>query len=353
MKLSVIIPNRNDTVMLGITVRSVLEALKAIGNDGEIVIVDNSDESIWEILKTVNKSPIPLAYVQEGKIQLIRQTFPSLYSARAEGIRQARGEYSFGMDSHMLVGHNMFKDLVEFMDADKENRIGFAFAPIGWLGQHESFARHDIRINGISIYGNWGRRYYKPTKICWNFGTRICRTKWFNGEFDGYGFFDRKRLSWGGGEFYVPMKGWLLGYESWAVPTNPIYHIGPFSDWIVERTCYRYRQYGDRSGNGKWGIGIFAAFYALGGDEMKEEARKAELAGAGKNYGLSVDRDWEEARILAYEDWLWVKEHQKMTYFEMVKKQPWKMEGWGDWDNWSPNIKLNKAFNLSDIKIVK
>ena len=66
MLLSVVIPNRNDTVMLGITVRSALEEMKAVP-DSELIVVDNSDADIWRLLKTPNISPLSLKYVREGK----------------------------------------------------------------------------------------------------------------------------------------------------------------------------------------------------------------------------------------------------------------------------------------------
>lgn len=75
MKLSITIPNRNDTVMLGITVRSALEGLKAIDGDGEIIIVDNSDQDIWKVIRTVNESPISLGYVEEGKGEAYKTAF--------------------------------------------------------------------------------------------------------------------------------------------------------------------------------------------------------------------------------------------------------------------------------------
>lgn len=348
IKLSVIIPNRNDTVMLGITVRSVLEELKAVDGGGEVVIVDNSDEEIWAILKTINVSPLCLQYVEEGKIQLIHQRFPSIYSARSEAIRAARGKYVYNVDSHMIVGHNTLKDLVEFMDSDGDGRVGFAYSPIGWFNAHEAIARHDIRIDQGTVYGNWGRRYYRPTKICWNFGSSICRTEWFNNVLNGYGFYDKKRLSWGGGEMYVAIKAWLLGYENWAVPTNPQYHIGPFSQEIEQRTPYRYRLYVS-SGYGRVGIGVLAAFYALGGEDMREEAEKSEWA-MKKNFGYTVNECWEEAKQLAHEDWLWLRERQKLTYFQLMDQQPWKTDDWEGWDQWRPNAMINRIFNLRDIK---
>jgi glycosyltransferase involved in cell wall biosynthesis len=343
MKLSVIIPNRNDTVMLSITVRSALEELKALDNDGEIVIVDNSDEDIWRILRSPNISPLCLGYVESGRIQLIRQPFPSLYAARQTGIENARGEYVYNMDSHTVVGHNQLKALVDFMEGKKGTKAGFGFAPIGWISQHELYARHDLRIDQGTVFGNWGMQYDKPTKICWNFGSRICDREWYLNTLGGCGFYAKERISWGGEEMYIPVKGWLLGYESWAVPCAPQYHIGPFSTEIESRTSHRYRQYGS-SGNGQVGIGVLAAFYALGGDEMKEEAYKAKKGLA--QYNIDVDRDWPEAKRLAHNDWMWLKERQIVSFKEFMEQKPFNSTGW---DEWKPYERIKKVVDLSKL----
>ena len=71
-KVSIIIANRNDTVMLSITVRSALEALKALKFPGDVIIVDNSDSAIYEKIFSF----IPARYVSDGKVKIYRQDFP-------------------------------------------------------------------------------------------------------------------------------------------------------------------------------------------------------------------------------------------------------------------------------------
>lgn len=338
MKLSVVIPNRNDTVMLAITVRSALEALKGVEGGGQVVVADNSDNDIWEILKTPNVSPLPLTCMNDNSLVLVRQSQPGLYAARELGIRESAGEYCLNVDSHTVIGHNTLADLVRFMDNDTERKVGFAFGPLGWVSQHESYARHDIRINN-GVYGNWGMQYKTPTKICWNFGWRICRRDWFLNQFGGYGFYATRHVSWGGGEMYAPIKAWLLGYENWAVPTDAFYHIGPFAKEIEARTPYRYRLYGN-SGEGKLGIGVVAAFYALGGDEMKAEALKCQGA-IQTNFQMNVNKVWAEAKSLAHDDWMWLKDRQTISYFDLMKQQPWDANGWGTWDQWDKDVALS------------
>ena len=95
MDLSVIISNRNDSAMLGVIVRSCLEELKCF-EQAEIVIVDNSDEEIWPHVLAA----IPARYVREGKVQLIRQDFPSLFSARQLAVDHAKSDLIACIDGH-------------------------------------------------------------------------------------------------------------------------------------------------------------------------------------------------------------------------------------------------------------
>jgi glycosyltransferase involved in cell wall biosynthesis len=341
LKLSVCIPNRNDTVMLGVTIRSVLSALEGI--ESEIVIVDNSDHDIWQLIKTPNKSPIPLTYVQSEKIKLIRQDCPSLYAARQRAIDEASGEYIINIDSHTLIGRNTFRDSVEFMDS---NKIGFGFFPVSHMSQPEIFAKHDIKPNTQGgVFGPWGRLYKEPTKICWGFGWRIGRKDWYE-KINGYSFFALEQLAWGGGEFYVPIKSWLMGGECWAIPTDPVVHIGPYSDLCERLTGYKYRLYGN-SGNHGVGTGIIAAMYALGGESAYDEAKRTELV-VKKNHGMNVDAVWPKARKLAEHDYEWLEEKQEMSFTDFLQTKPWMGE-WGEdrWSSWKPQKELKKTFNLN------
>ncbi len=345
MKLSVVIPNRNDVAMLGVTVRSCLEELKAIDNDGEIIIVDNSDEDLWSIIKQVNESPFDIGYVQTGQVRLIRQNYPGLYAARQNGCERAKGEYIYNIDSHTLIGRDHFKTLVEFMDTKKDDKIAFGYAPIGWVSKHEAFARHDLRTNEGSVFGSWGRRYYEPKKIFSNFGSYIVNRNWFLNVHKGYDFFASKRLTWGAGEWYIPVKGALLGYEAWAVPCSPQYHIGPFSQKIQTRTNYKYRVYAN-DGQYKRGIGIMASFYALGGEDGKQDLMKNPRAYT--QYGLSIEGDWPTAVEIAKEAREDIENRQVISFKELIEKKDWTQT----WSEWKPDEELNRVFDVANIEVV-
>ena len=316
MKASIIIPNRNDTVMLGVTVRTILENIRDI--DAEIIIVDNSDDDIYAVLKKRNVSPIPLGYIDEGRMKLIRQDFPSMYAAAETGANIANGEYLFKCDSHVMWGANVVKDCIEFMDSHPN--AGCCSSPINWINRRDDFACSEIGKSADGgVFGGW-KRSKLPKKISWGFGYRVIRKDWYN-EINGFSFFANKRISWGGGEFYLSMKSWLMGKENWSIKTNPVYHIGPHAKELEKLTGYKFRVYVG-SGNGKVGLGILAAFYALGGNEAKEECKKS-AGGLKSQYGIDIDRDWPLAREFAKEDHEWILEHQKISFKELLEKEPW------------------------------
>lgn len=312
--VSVIMSNRNDTAMLSLTVRSCLEEFKAVPGGGEVVICDNSDAKWYDLIK--KGSVISTRYFKEERVRLLRQDYPCLFSAREAAIRAARGRYVLCLDSHMLVGHNMIIDLVNFMNRNKQNpHIGFAHAPISWLHQHESVARHDRKIEDHEL-GPWGMQYDHERKITWKGMPWICRKRWFLGKLGGYGALAKHRISWGGGDMYIGTKPWLLGYQNWAVPTSPAIHIGPFPKTVGDQ--YNYRLF-SHSGEQTTTIGFLIAAYALGGEEMMKRVAPT----VHEKFGLDLDKHWQKAKQIGQEDRDWLEANAVMSYQDYLSRRPW------------------------------
>jgi len=307
MKVSVIIANRNDTFMLAVTLRSVLEELSML--DGQVVICDNSDDEYWDAVQSV----VPKKYIKENRIKLIRQEFPSLFTARETAAKMADGEYILCTDSHMVFGHDSIKELVSFMDR-ADDKIGFAHAPLSWMCQHESLSRHDMQ----SLYGGWGNLYDYERKISWKGMPWICRREWFLNDFNGYGVLSANRQSWGGGDLYLGIKAWLLGFENWAVPCRPIIHAGPFPTAV--RKFYKYMPYSN-SGLNPIYSGFLMAYYALGADSMIDDQEVCHWL--TKHFKLDIKGNKNLAWRLAQEDRKWIKEHQVTAFDDLVKNPPW------------------------------
>ena len=247
-------------------------------------------------------------------------------------------ENIFVIDCHSHLGHDID-------DASMMNPLAPGSGTFDFWGNIEGKIKAELEnSNELSFTTNLNG---KPTKISWNFGFRIVEKEWFL-ESGGFGFFADEKVSWGGGEFYVAMKAWLFGRENWAIPASPMYHIGPFNKDIARVSGYRYRLYG-ASGNGKQGIGILGAFYALAGNYGKEYAKK-NAEGLKSQYGLDVDKDWNDARRIAKKDREFIKQKQVMSFEELVDKKPW-MEGWGEdrWSQWHPARNIKQVVNLATL----
>lgn len=327
-KVSIIISNRNDTVMLSVTVRSALEALKAIApNSGDVIIVDNSDEHIYNSLDSF----IPRRYRTDKQITLIRQDFPCLFTARELAARASEADYILCVDSHILFGHNMVKDLVEFMDFKSTNpSLAFAHAPISWAHQHESRAKHD-RDMTVNELGDWNKAYTSCRTITWKGMPWICRREWFfdnDKGLNGYGALSQHKMSWGGGDMHIGIKPWLLGYQNWAVPTSPAIHIGPFPkldqvgnhSTVVSSDPYRYRLW-STSGSTTHCLGFLVSCYVLGGEAMMKRNKKA-IANRFGRY-LNLDKEWQQAMILGKDEKTWLDARKVMSFTELLTQAPW------------------------------
>jgi len=313
MKVSVIISNRNDISMLVVTVRSIIEEFKPISSGCEIVIVDNSEQEVYESLRKV----IPQGYLKDETVRIYRQDFPCLFTARECAIENSRGKYVICLDSHVLVGRNMIYDLVKFMDNNSDNeKIGFAHAPISWATQHERQARHDRDMVKCEL-GNWGVAYKYEHKMTWKGMPWICRREFFREELNGYGALSEHKLSWGGGDMHIGIKPWLLGYENWAVPTSPCIHLGPFK--VDNKDIAKYRRYSS-SGQGTTCIGFLVSCYVLGGEEMMERNRE----GLGRRFPhLDIDAHWDLAKRAGENEKRWLDKNRVMSFKELLRTRPW------------------------------
>lgn len=318
MDLSLIISNRNDVMMLLVTIRSAIEEMKPLEAQGkkcEIVICDNSEPVHREQLN----ASIPSRYIKEGKVKMIYQDFPCLFTARDEAAKVATGTYMACVDSHMILGRDMLLDLVNFMDRKAgDPKVGFAHAPICWVHQHESASRHDRDIVQDEL-GPWGRAHPEERKITWKGMPWMCRRDWYLDSLGGYGALSEFRLSWGGGDMHIGVKPWLLGYENWAVPTSPAIHLGPLPHINGRKPKDRYRVYAI-SGASTVCIGFLVSCYVLGGEPMMHR-NKTTLSKRFKQ--IDPAKEWNRAISYGKREKAWLDERKVMTFETFLETQPW------------------------------
>lgn len=305
--VSVIISHRNDFPMLGITIRSVLEDCVDLPEYVEIIVCDNSGANEKENLNYV----IAPDLLKTGQVRIVNQEYPCLFTARELAIKAAIGKYIIVLDSHVLAGRHMIRDMVDYMENDAPANIGFAHAPLMYVNQNESAKRHEFKT----------RKYYDtPSKTGIKGMPWICSKKFWN-EIKGYGSLAEHKMSWGGGDVYLALKPWMLGYENWAIPCRPGFHIGPYTK--LDRKYYKYRLWG-KSGETPMWYGLLAAAYVFGCTEPNNIV--TQLRWYHCEVFEKTPEHWNKIQALCYKERELIESRQQMTIEELLTNKPWQGE---------------------------
>ena len=320
MKLSIIIANRNDIVMLNVTLNNALEMMKTLDCESEIIICDNSDPEFYELMPIA----YPAGWLKKKWVKVVRQTDPCFTSARHRAAEAATGEYIFCIDSHVLIGLNTLKDSLDFMERHKDDgQLGFGHPPIRWAHQGPAAIKHTLKPSPLGgPNGGWDSAYASERKMYWKFMPWICRRYWFLNTIKGYGTHATEMLSWGGAEALMQVKSLMMGYDNYALITDPVIHIGPYTPAVIKTGQYKYRTYA-ANGNKPHGFGVLVANYVIAGPDRGYEISKASEEQFTNRHKIKIDDYWEEVKRLSDPEYQWLAANAKYTYDELIKEQPW------------------------------
>jgi glycosyltransferase involved in cell wall biosynthesis len=251
---------RNDPIATSLTFNAFRE--DAQGLDFEFVIVDNSDtQRDFEILQ----SYLHPEYIQEGKLILLRNSPPCLFTAREKGLQYARGDVILLLDSHMLPGYGCCRAFMDFFQKHEEDTsVGFVYGPCGYHHKREFFSFHSRKLD------NFGGIIYDyndlPEAVPISFrGPPMAFRKEHFERIEGYGTFSRYMLSWGGGDTHLGLKSLVLGYRNWLIKYGYAIHLGPFpkgEHYFTQSFSMKASSLEER-----W-IGFLIAAYIAGGEPL-------------------------------------------------------------------------------------
>jgi len=255
MILSVVISQRDDAIGTSITVAGLLQSLK--GLSFEIIVVDNSEEN--------QRFAIDKEYLQDGTVKLLYTSPPSLFAARAEGIKHARGRWILILDSHMLMGYRGIEELLEVAEG-KDGNLGIVYGSCLYHVQNDrnGFIDRDL----TTLFGIRNGDDFSTRRIAFR-GVPMLMEKAHFMRIGGYGTLARNYLPWGGGDFLLGIKTLMMGFENWAVPKARGIHLGPFKKGPLTSSYMRVN-------DSKWPdfIGMMTAAFIVGGRNLLQERRK-------------------------------------------------------------------------------
>lgn len=147
LKLSVIIVNYNVKYYLDQCIRSVLRAFEEMNTPAEIIVVDNhsADGSVDYLEQRYPQKLYPM-------VRFVRSAH-NLGFARANNIaiRQSRGEYVLLLNPDTIVGEDVLKATVDFMDAHEDaGAVGVRM--LGAQGRRAMESRRGLPTPMVSFF---------------------------------------------------------------------------------------------------------------------------------------------------------------------------------------------------------
>lgn len=316
LKLSVIIPARNEFPNIVHTVHSVLSAWETsyelLGynqEDLEIIIVNNCSTD-REYPRTANKGTtehlMPRGIYSNRYLRVVYDPLAGNHTARTTGARVARGEYVFFSDGHMSYAPKYFYWMIK---ACQESG-GIVHSPIGWHGTYPPYEQslgyqYTIKI-GDEWRGTWAQRCL--TKEDWFYIPALghCSLLMRRDQFFRFGGYQDVHRAYGGGEMYLNMKWWMMGSTVVVEPRAVGYHLHSERGY-----AYLYDNYIEND---------LGCLYALGIDDWRERTYLNWLRKYNKNVLKEImDRNEREHG----KDRAFIERNRKYTFNEIIAERPW------------------------------
>ncbi|MBI4136920.1 glycosyltransferase [Candidatus Roizmanbacteria bacterium] len=311
INLSVILPSRNEFPNIVHTCYSILHSYESSGFDPktiELIIVDNcSDDNRYPQRGTGGTT----SYL-EGRggyfnrtIRILRDPIAGNHSARNKGAAIARGKYLFFSDAHMAYNPTFFKSILNTVDESG----GLVHSAIGWMGAYpptESGLGYSYTIKlGEEWKGTWNN--YKLADSWWYIPSQgHCSVAVRKDQFFKLGGYPKIHRTYGGGEFYIDMKWWMLGSTVATDPNAIGYHLASGRGYTYHHDDYIHN--------------VLNCAYALGCDDWRERSYLNWMRNGRKE---TMDRIMQEGEVEMAADRRFVQKKRKMTFNDLLVKRPW------------------------------
>jgi len=306
MKLSIVIPARNEHPAATFTLQALWDQLEGSGLDWETILVDNlSDDKTGSFAEK-------RYWGGHGRHHVIRyEAAGSCWQSRNAGLEMATGDIVFLFDAHVLPSPDLIQKQMEFFRTHPEADV--LYTPVVWMGDTKNNAAYGYALHmERKFWGSWTRRKVsdQPYMVPMS-GTAGVAVR--SGSFDGW---PAPMSIYGGGEQWLSLLTWMCGGSCWIHPETYVYHLAdtrkysddPSRDWRTNEAHH---------------FNKCLVAYALGGVEWWEKLLNLCLKNWGPTYHTAARNIAELARAEGKPYREMVEAKAIYTLDEVLETEPW------------------------------
>lgn len=292
-----VIASRNEFKNLLWTLQSVQNELEGIDHE-VIVVLNKCDPS--EARRLSKFWP-----AKTGQLQIVvYDEKPSCWQARNAGAAQASGEYLLCLDSHVMAKPGAFVGALAY----HRSFMGILHFGVNYWLEHPARTLYQYKWRPDKFWGDWSRRKPEPPDhrvLMSSFGAAMVD----RAAFEDTGRFHPALGIYGGGEPYIDLKLQMFGYEARCNPAFQVHHL-------TEKRGYSWNS-ADLHRN------FMIAAWAIGGGFALEPLYDNYVRGCKgvPRYLARLEELRAEAIELADDDRLWIEQHAKKTFAEVLDDQ--------------------------------
>lgn len=308
MKVSVVISARNEFPNIVHTVHGILNDLSSFleHREYEIIIVDNGSTDNTSSPNIVGTSDFlrMRGVFHDRVVKIVHDPVMGNVSARNKGAAIATGEYLFFSDAHMSYKPGSFKAMMEAIDESG----GIVHPSVDWMGAFPAEPNYQYSVKlGEKMWGTWARNKVADTWFYIPMSGHCClgmkRQQFL--DFGGYNPFFR---CYGGGEFYLDMKWWMLGSSVVCEPRALCYHLSAGRGYSYDHDDLVHN--------------MMLCAYVIGGEPWAERLLVTYLNKTGAR-PERVRELYRQAREEGAPDRAWIEEHATRTFHDILDTLPW------------------------------
>jgi len=309
MKLSIVIPARNEFPNIVFTIYSIVHDLETFlkPGDWEIIIVNNaSDDEVFPRRGMGGTTDYLMArgMYWNRLLKVVYDPQAGNHSARNKGAEVAKGEYVFFSDGHMSYNKGFFKSMLKTC----EESGGIVHGTINWMGAYPPTQvgyGYTIKL-GEEIKGTWNN-YKVDDKWFYIPAQGHCSVMVNRQQFLDFGGYPKYHRTYGGGEFYLNMKWWMFGSNVAVDPNAFGYHLASGRGYTYTHHDYKHN--------------VFYIGKCLGMDEWVDRTYINYLRHHDK---ALMDRMMAEAEEEANRgERAFIDKHKKKTFNQVIVERPW------------------------------